>query len=143
MTKMTMLVCLLLHVLITSSFRPAVPSQPAKHAAVSKWSQQNIALANVDLSGPSSLSMCDQGVWSASVSGAAGPFTYEWYLTVPGNGTEPPVTHYVGSSSSFITYLDYWITYPDRSSISLTVDVYNGSGYVGSGWTSVYAYPCF
>lgn len=138
---------LFLCLLLTTSFRPAMPIVPAvatvQQAAVSKSSfSKQAAFASVSISGPYSLSMCDQGVWSVNVSGASGPFTYEWYLTVPGNGVEPPVTHYVGSSSTYITYLDYWITYPDRSSISLDVYVYNASGYVGVGFTSVYAYPC-
>lgn len=86
--------------------------------------------------------MCDQGVWNANVTGASGPLTYEWLLTVPGNGSEPPVTYNVGSGARFVTYLDYWISYPDRSSISLSVNVYSGSTYIGTGFTSVWAYPC-
>lgn len=136
MTKTTMLVCMLLGMFITTSFTPATVTTPTR-------SLQQAKFASVTLSGPGSLSMCDQGVWNVSVSGASGPLSYEWYLTVPGNGTEPPVTHYVGSGTQFVTYLDYWITYPDRSSISLSVDVYNASGYVGTGFTSVWAYPCF
>lgn len=135
---------LLLCMLLFTSFRSIVPAATTiQQVAVSKPSfSLQTAFASVSISGPYSLSMCDQGVWSANVSGASGPFSYEWYLTVPGNGVEPPVTHYVGSSSTFITYLDYWITYPDRSSISLDVYVYNAAGYVGSAFRSVYAYPC-
>ena len=136
MTKSTMLVCMLLGMLITTSFAPATITQ-------SLPSSQKALFASVTVSGPGSLSMCDQGVWNANVSGASGSLTYEWLLTVPGNGSEPPVTYYVGSGTQFVTYLDYWITFPDRSSISLSVNVYNASGgYIGTGFTSVWAYPC-
>ena len=132
MTK-TMLVCMLLSILIATSFTPAT---------IAKTSLQKARFASVTVSGPGSLSMCDQGVWTANVTGASGSLTYEWLLTVPGNGTEPPVTYNVGSGTTFVTYLDYWISYPDRSSISLSVNVYNGSTYIGTGFTSVWAYPC-
>jgi hypothetical protein len=125
MTK-TMLVCMVFAMLLTTSFTPA----------------KNVKFASVTVSGPGSLSMCDQGVWNANVTGASGSLTYEWLLTVPGNGTEPPVTYNVGSGTQFVTYLDYWISYPDRSSISLSVNVYNGTTYIGTGFTSVWAYPC-
>ena len=140
-----MFVCILpLGMLLTTSFRLAMVAQPVQqHALSKKLIQRHATFASVNISGPLSLSMCDQGTWTASVSGAGNSFTYEWYLTVPGNGTEPAVTHYVSGSDMFVTYLDYWITYPDRSSVSLQVDVYNANGYVGSGYWSVYAYPCF
>jgi hypothetical protein len=132
MTK-TMLVCMLLCILIATSFTPAT---------IAKTSPLKARFASVTVNGPGSLSMCDQGIWNANVTGASGSLTYEWLLTVPGNGTEPPVTYNVGSGTQFVTYLDYWISYPDRSSISLSVNVYNGSTYIGTGFTSVWAYPC-
>lgn len=133
MTK-TMLVCMLLGMLVTTSFTPATTTTTLP---------QKARFASVTMNGPGSLSMCDQGAWSVTVTGASGALTYEWLLTVPGNGSEQPVTYNVGNGTSFVTYLDYWITYPDRSSISLSVNVYNASGgYIGTGFRSVWAYPC-